>query len=315
MQILARKTTIDGVTIDFLHIRSKHDVAIPILITHGWPGSILEFRHVIDPLTDPTSHNGFLEDSFHLVIPALPGFGFSGKPSGVGWKPPRIAEVWTALMHRLKYKKWYAQGGDWGADVTAELGRSAPEGLAAIHMNSLFFDAKKEIQGAASEEEMTALRLQEEFDQDEAGYAKIHMTRPQTLGYGLADSPVGQAAWIYEKFHGWTDHEGDVESIFSKDEMLDAIMMYWLTNSGASSARIYWEKLDTNAVPISIPVGISWFPADQTFAPKNWCERYYTDLVHFRKVEKGGHFAAWEQPEIFVREVRDCFRKVRERSR
>ena len=204
--------------------------------------------------------------------------------------------------------------GDWGADVTAELGRLEPQGLAAIHINSLFYDVRKEIREGPSAEEKKALQLQEDFDRDEAGYAKIQMTRPQTLGYGLADSPVAQAAWIYEKFHAWSHHEGSVGTIFSKDEMLDAIMLYWLTNAGASSARIYWEKLDTNAVPISIPVGVSWFPRDQTFAPKEWCERYYKDLVHWNEVELGGHFAAWEQPRIFVRELRDCFRKVQERS-
>lgn len=199
--------------------------------------------------------------------------------------------------------------GDWGADITAELGKLAPPGLAAIHMNSLFYDVKKEIKSNPSEAEMTALKLQESFDQDESGYAKIQMTRPQTLSYGLSDSPVGQAAWIYEKLHGWTDHDGNIESIFSKDEMLDTIMLYWLTNS-SSSARIYWEKVDTNAIPIAIPVGVSWFPKDQTFAPREWCERYYSRLIYWREVERGGHFAAWEQPEIFVRELRDCFRNL-----
>ncbi|KAF2237978.1 epoxide hydrolase [Viridothelium virens] len=315
------RTTIFGVAIHFLHIRSRHERALPLLLTHGWPGSVLEFRHVVEPLTEPKTASGgggaeeeeeaeVRKEVFHLVIPSLPGFGFSGKPEEAGWNPGRIARAWAVLMERLGYERWVAQGGDWGADVTAELGRLAPPGLIAIHMNSLFYDVKKEIKGEPSNEELKALKLQEEFDQDEAGYANIQMTRPQTLGYGLVDSPVGQAAWIYEKFHGWSHHDGNVESVFSKDEMLDTIMLYWLTNSAASSARIYWEKLDTNAIPITIPVGASWFPGDQTFAPRQWCERYYSNLIHWKEVEKGGHFAAWEQPGIFVREIQDCFRKV-----
>ncbi|KAI9710741.1 MAG: hypothetical protein M1820_002574 [Bogoriella megaspora] len=258
--------------------------------------------------------SGSEEDAFHLVIPSLPGFGISGKPRDTGWNPERIAKAWAELMWRLGYTRWFAQGGklgDWGVDVTAELGNLTPPGLAGVHMNSLFYNVKKELQGEPSAGELKAVRLQQAFDDDEGAYARLQMTRPQTLGYGLADSPAAQAAWIYEKFHNWTHHDGDVESVFSKDKMLDGIMMYWLTNAGASSALIYWEKIDTNAIPITLPVGISWFPADQTYAPKEWYERYYKNLVHWREVEKGGHSAAWEQPEIFVREIRDCFRKIK----
>ena len=305
-------THIDGVEIYFLHIKSRHPDATPLLLTHGWPGSILEFRHVIEPLTNPTAHGGSEKDAFHLVIPALPGYAFSGTPTEPGWDWRRIARVWIELMRRLGYKQWCAQGGDWGADVTAEIGRLAPEGLIGVHMNSAFFNVREEIPNGkpVTDEEKQAVALQDLWEKDRNGYQKIQGTRPQTVGYGLADSPVAQLAWIYEKLNAWSDHADDEEA-FSIDDMLDNVMLYWWANAGASSARIYWEGDDTTALKIDVPVGVSLFPRDPTLAPREWAERYYRNLVHWKLCEKGGHFASWEQPGLFTREVREWARSFR----
>ncbi|KAF2220584.1 Alpha/Beta hydrolase protein [Elsinoe ampelina] len=303
-------TTIDGGDIYFLHFRSKHEDALPMLITHGWPGSVLEFRHVVPRLVNPEAHGGTSEDAFHLVIPALPGHAFSSKPTGTGWNYHRVARAWGTLMERLGYSDggWVAQGGDWGSHVTSSLGHQAPKGLEGVHMNSIYFETKKEIQTPAKDKKgeeraMHYERHREAFGY--RGYSGQQSTRPQTLGYGLADSPVGQASWIYEKFRDWSQHDGDVGTVFSKDEMLDTIMLYWLTNSATSSARFYWEnKPNTTAWSIDLPVGISWFPGDTSYAPREWCERYWKNIVYWNETERGGHFAAWEQPESFVAEIR-----------
>lgn len=301
------RTEIDGLGIHFLHIRSPHPDALPLLITHGWPGSVLEFHKVIGPLTNPENP----ADAFHLVLPSLPGYGFSDKPADAGWGVERIARAWAELMRRLGYDLWVAQGGDWGASVTVCLGNQAPEGLAGVHFNMLTVmppDLGKDL----DEEEKVAVAAWEQFANVESAYARLQATRPQTIGYALADSPVGQAAWIYEKFQRWSDCDGDPETILSRDEILDDIMLYWLTNAGASSGRLYWESMGSfRPTEIALPVGYSFFPHEITKPPRKWAERVFSNIIHWNALDRGGHFAAFEQPELFVNEVRDCFRKLR----
>ena len=307
------KASIDGEEIHFLHIRSRHESALPMLLLHGWPGSVLEFHKVIQPLVDPEAHGGAKEGAFDLIIPSLPGYGWSSKPSSPGWNLKRMAKAMVALMEALGYDEWVAQGGDWGADICAVLASDhPPKSLKGIHMNTAFFNTRKEIHPPSrpSPPELRAKGKEEAFEKFESGYFKLQATRPQTIGYALADSPIAQAAWIYEKVHTWTQHSGDVEQVLSKYEILDNIMVYWLSNSGASSARLYWEDDDNVALPIDIPVGMSIVPGDLVSAPCEWGERYYSNIVHWREVEMGGHFAAWEVPDLFVREVRDCFRHI-----
>lgn len=308
------KASIDGEEIHLLHVRSKHQSALPLLLLHGWPGSVLEFHKVIQPLIDPEAYGGDGSDAFHLVVPSLPGYGWSSQPKFTGWNLKRMAKAMVTLMEALSYEEWVAQGGDWGADICAVLASDhPPKSLKGIHMNTAFFDTRKEILAPSSPSsgELVARQKEEDFEKLESGYFKLQGTRSQTIGYALADSPVAQAAWIYEKIRSWTEHSGNVEEVLSKDKMLDNIMVYWLSNSGASSARLYWEDDDNTALPIDIPVGVSIFRADLVSAPRAWGERYYSTIVHWREMEKGGHFAAWEVPKLFVREVRDCFRKVR----
>lgn len=305
---------IDGLTIHFLHIRSSESKAMPLLLLHGWPGSVLEFRKVVDKLSDPVRHGASSSDAFHLVIPSLPGYGFSSAPTQSAFKLYDMAKVMAKLMEALGYRRWVAQGGDWGADICAVMAsRRPPESLIGVHVNTAFFDARKEIAGGvpSSDAEELALRKQVLFETQEDGYFKLQATRPQTIGYALADSPMGQAAWIYEKLYMWTQNSGKLEDVLSRDEILDNIMLYWLTNTGASSARLYWEDKDGIDMPIDIPVGVSIFPGDLVYAPRAWGERYYSRLVHWNEVERGGHFAAWEVPDMFIREVRECFRHVR----
>ena len=304
------RTEIDGLGIHFLHIRSPRADALPLLMTHGWPGSVIEFHKVIGPLSDPAAHGGNAGDAFHLVIPSLPGYGFSDKPSATGWGVERIAGAWITLMERLGYDRFVAQGGDWGAAVTTAIGVQRPPSCVAIHLNMV-----SAMQNAAdlpdlTEAEQAALQAFQHFLQEESGYSTQQRTRPQTLAYGLADSPVGQAAWIYEKFFAWTDCGGDPENILSRDEMLDNIMLYWLTASGGSSARLYWESLLSafGPVKVGIPTGCSIFPHEISRPSRRMAERSYTNIIHWNELERGGHFAAFEQPELFVREVRDCFR-------
>jgi pimeloyl-ACP methyl ester carboxylesterase len=305
------RTALDGFGIHFLHVRSPEPDALPMIMTHGWPGSVIEFHKVIGPLVDPVAYGGQAGDAFHLVLPSLPGYAFSEKPTAPGWGFERIARAWAALMDRLGYDRYVAQGGDFGADVVARLGTMRPSGLLAVHLNTLFFDPEREASGDPTPDEQRAAEKARYFEEEEYGYYKEQGTRPQTIGYGLADSPAGQAAWIYEKLQAWTDNPGRVEEILSLDEILDNIMLYWLPNAGASSARLYWENFDDTALPIDLPVGVSQFPADINYAPRSWAERYYHNIIHWRELDRGGHFAAFEQPDLFAREVRDCFRGIR----
>lgn len=307
-------TEIDGLDIHFLHIKSPHRNAMPMVMTHGWPGSILEFMKVIGPLTDPEAFGGRGEDAFHLVIPTLPGFGWSGKPDQPGWGIERIGRAWGQLMARLGYKKWVAQGGDWGSAVTHAIGMSETKHCIAMHTNMPLLSPSPALTAEPTEQEISALAgFQHYFDWD-SGYSKEQSTRPQTIGYGLVDSPVAQCAWIMEKFWCWTDCHGHPENILSRDELLDNVMMYWLPAAGASSARIYWESFSVilAAKPqIHMPVGASVYPHEIFRASKRWCEERYTNLIHYNTLPKGGHFAAFEQPELFVNEIRTCFSKVR----
>lgn len=305
-------TEIDGVAIHFLHIRSPHDNAMPMILSHGWPGSVIEFHKVIGPLSNPTAHGGKPEDAFHLVIPSLPGFGFSGKPPKTGWGVEKIARVWAELMERLGYSRYVAQGGDWGSLVTTRLGEQRPNGLAAIHVN-LPVVLPKDVGTELSAGEAAMLGALQQYERWDSGYSTQQSTRPQTLGYGLADSPAGQAAWIHEKFWKWMDCDGDPLSVLSADEILDNVMLYWLSNSAASSARLYWESYHGGffAVPLELPVGCSIFAKEIYRAPRSWAERCMANLIHWNELPKGGHFAAFEQPGLFVDELRNCFRLVR----
>jgi pimeloyl-ACP methyl ester carboxylesterase len=303
-------TSIDGVDIHFLHVRSKHPDALPMILTHGWPGSIVEFLQCIEPLTNPPDPR----DAFHLVIPSLPGYGFSGKPREKGWNVARIGKAWAVLMQRLGYSRYVAQGGDWGAAVTTAMGKQRPEGLAAIHVNMPLVQPREAIKDPTPEETRTLEQLAN-YAKWENGYAAQQMTRPQTIGYALADSPAGQAAWVYEKFRGWSDvKDAPPESAFSRDALLDNIMLYWLGNAGASSARLYWESFrgGFRAVELHLPTGVSVFPKDIYTAPRIWCERCMHDLIYYNELDRGGHFAAFELPQVFVEELRKCFRKVRQ---
>jgi pimeloyl-ACP methyl ester carboxylesterase len=307
-------TAIDGLGFHFLHVRSKHESALPLLLTHGWPGSMIEFLKVIGPLTDPTAHGGRASDAFHVIVPSLPGYGFSDKPSEPGWNSERIAKAWAQLMRRLGYTRWVAQGGDWGASVTNTLALRKAPGLIAIHLNlPLVIPATLSTEGATSAEREAIAALTRHFT-DGGGYFQQQATRPQTIGYSLADSPVGLAAWVYEKFQKWTDNTGDAESALTRDEILDDITLYWLTNTGASSARLYRENASQsgwNQGIVDFPVGVSIFPKEVFRAPRSWVDKIYPNLIHWNELDKGGHFAALEQPMLFTQELRDCFRKVR----
>jgi epoxide hydrolase len=306
------KTEIDGLDIHFLHVRSKHPNALPLLITHGWPGSVMEFMKVIGPLTDPEAHGGKAEDAFHVIAPSLPGFGFSGKPTEKGWGIPKIAMAWITLMQRLGYDRWVAQGGDWGSAVTTTIGVIKPPGCAAIHVNMPLIYPSPEDMADMTEKEQSAVKALQYYQDWDSGYSKQQATRPQTVGYGLVDSPVGQAAWIYEKMWAWTDNSGAPEDVLSMDEMLDNIMLYWLPGTAASSARLYWESFGSfGSIPLSIPVGVSIYPKEIFRASRRWAEKHMTNIIHWNELDRGGHFAAWEQPALYVDEIRSCFRHVR----
>jgi pimeloyl-ACP methyl ester carboxylesterase len=307
------RTKIDGLNVHFLHVRSPHADALPILITHGWPGSVVEFFKILDPLTNPTAHGGQAQDAFHVVAPSLPGFGFSDRPAERGWNADRIAKAWPELMQRLGYGRYVAQGGDWGSVVTTEMARQRPAGLAAIHLNMPFVIPHPIPTKGLSAEEQRAVDAYQRFLTDGFGYFHLQATRPQTLGYALTDSPVGQAAWIYEKFHAWTDNHGDPEDALTRDDMLDVITLYWLTETAASSARIYLENAGVIGPPtvIEIPVACSNFPGEIVPAPRSWAERVYPNLIHWNDLDRGGHFAAFEEPTLFAQELRDCFRTLR----
>jgi epoxide hydrolase len=302
-------TEIDGLDIHFIHQRSPHDDAFPLVITHGWPGSIAEFQNVIAPLVDPPS--GRAEDAFHVVCPSLPGYGFSGKPSQTGWGVGRIAQAWETLMLRLGYDRYGAQGGDWGAAVTTQIGRNRGHCI-AIHLNMPIARPAAGSGGDLTEDEQQALAAYAEHRQWGTGYSKQQSTRPQTLGYGLVDSPVGQLAWIVEKFWAWTDCDGHPENAVSRDELLDNVMLYWATGSGASSARLYWESFNNFITDgrVELPTGVAAFPKEILRTPRRWCEAAY-NITHWSTMPRGGHFAAFEQPELFVDDVRAFFATVR----
>jgi pimeloyl-ACP methyl ester carboxylesterase len=299
-------TELDGLDIHFLHVRSPHAEARPLILTHGWPGSVIEFLGAIPLLTDPLAHGGAAVDAFHVVVPSLPGYGFSAKPSACGWNAPRVARAWTMLMERLGYDHWFAQGGDWGAIVTACLGAQAPAGLAGIHLNMPMARPTAEDRADPDDEVLAALAAGKHYMDWDSGYSKIQSTRPQTIGYGLVDSPVALAAWIYEKMWAWTDNAGRPEDALSRDTILDNIMLYWLTASGASAARMYWESFTMIGLTgeVDVPAAVSTFPREITKAPRKWAEKLLKNIVYWNAAEKGGHFAAWEQPELFAREVR-----------
>lgn len=304
-------TQIDGLDIHFLHIRSPHAQARPLLMTHGWPGSILEFMKIIPMLTDPTKYGGQAEDAFHLVLPSLPGYGFSGKPTAPGWGVDRIGKAWGQLMARLGYERFGAQGGDWGSAVTIATARYAPEACKGVHVNMVIALPDEEILANANAQEQKALADFAHHQQWGTGYSQQQSTRPQTLGYGLVDSPIGQAAWILEKFQAWSDCNGHPENIFSRTELLDNVMMYWLTASGGSSARLYWESFNTiNPEPFDLPMGASSFPVEIIKPSRRWAEKQYSNIVFWRDHDAGGHFAAFERPDVLAQDIRDCFRAI-----
>jgi pimeloyl-ACP methyl ester carboxylesterase len=323
-------TNIDGVDIHFIHVRSRHQNALPVIITHGWPGSVIEQLKVIGPLTDPTAHGGSADDAFDVVIPSLPGYGFSGRPTGAGWDPDRIARAWTHLMKRLGYARYVAQGGDWGTPISSAMARQNAEGLLGIHIN-LPATVPPEVAAALAGGPVPAGLSDKERAQLEAlmtsgkngnlAYFTMMTARPQTVGYGATDSPAGLAAWVlvHPGFKDWK-YGTDPEQSPTKDDVLDNITLYWLTNTAASAARLYWENGARGSVivaaaqrtsEISLPVAITVFPEDVYRPPETWARRAYRNLIYFREVEKGGHFAAWEEPKLFSAELRDAFRPLR----
>ncbi|MBG6100738.1 pimeloyl-ACP methyl ester carboxylesterase [Micromonospora vinacea] len=320
-------TNIDGVEIHFIHVRSPHENALPLIMTHGWPGSVVELLGVVGPMTDPTAHGGTPEDAFHLVLPSLPGYGFSGEPTEPGWNSARMAQAWAKLMDRLGYPRYVAQGGDVGAAVTDAMGRQAPAGLLGIHVNLLAGAVGiKDKLPANSEQERAALDALKLFSMDGFGYFLEQSTRPQTIGYSLLDSPVGLAAWMldhdtdsyYKISRAFLD--GDPAGGLTRDSILDNITLYWLTGTGASSARWYWEQGRFQAAaqaagqappPVTVPVGFTTFPGEIWAAPRSWAEAVYPGIAYFNEAERGGHFAAWEEPELFTAEVRAAFRPLR----
>ncbi len=298
-------TEIDGLGIHFQHVRSPHDDATPLIITHGWPGSIVEFQKVIGPLTDPTNHGGPAGRAFHLVLPSIPGYGWSGKPAAAGTGVDAIATIWDKVMVRLGYDSYVAQGGDWGSAITTAIGMQNLGHCRAIHVNMPVAGPTPESMADPTPEEMAALEALGYYDKWDSGYSKQQSTRPQTLGYGLTDSPAGQAAWIAEKMWAWTDCDGHPENALTRDEILDNISVYWFTKSAASSARLYWESFaDFGTGTVDIPTACSIFPKEIIRCSRRWADQRYTAINYWNELDKGGHFAAWEQPELFVSELR-----------
>ena len=283
-----------------------------MLQTHGCPGTLVEFQKVIGPHTEPEQYVGDAEDAFHLVVPSLPGFGFSGKPNETGWCVEKIGLAWNELMLKLGYKEYFAQGGDWGAIITTQMGVQNLGNMIGMHVNMPIVAPDPETMSDLSDLEKQALAALQFYQDHDSGYSKQQATRPQTLGYGLADSPIGQAAWILEKFYQWMDCDGHPENIVSRDELLDNVMFYWLNDAGASSARIYWESMGKTGVdPVSVPTSISLFPKEIFKTSERWARKRFVDLRHFNVLDKGGHFAAFERPQQFVTEVRGAFRELR----
>jgi pimeloyl-ACP methyl ester carboxylesterase len=322
-------TEIDGVEIHFIHVRSKHEDALPLIMTHGWPGSVIELLATVGPLTDPTSHGGSPKDAFHLVLPSLPGYGFSGEPAELGWNAGRVAQAWAELMTRLGYTRYVAQGGDVGALVTDTMGRQAPEGLLGIHVN-LLVTVLAGPQPAESEQERAAADQVATFRESGFGYFLEMATRPQTIGYSLLDSPVGLAAWLldhdtdsyYKISRAFVD--GEPAGNLTREQIVDNITLYWLTGTGASAARSYWEDgralaqaLASGQAPpkVALPVGFTTFPGEIWRTPRSWVENSYPNVTYFNEVDKGGHFAAWEEPRLFTEEVRAAFSSLRDEAR
>lgn len=305
------QTNINDLDIHFIHQKSPHPNAYPLVITHGWPGSIIEFHKVIQPLVNPTKHGGKAEDAFHVICPSLPGYGFSGKPTVSGWGVEKIAQTWDQLMIRLGYGNYGAQGGDWGAAVTTQIGRNVGH-CDGIHINMPIGRPTPESLQDPTDEEKSALEGLTYYQEWDSGYSKQQSTRPQTLGYGLVDSPVGQMAWIIEKFWSWMDCDGHPENTLTRDELLDNVMLYWLTASGASSARLYWESFGSfgGGDKVEIPTGVASFPKEIIRSPRRWCEQSY-NITHWTTMPKGGHFGAFEQPELFVNDLRTFFKTIR----
>jgi epoxide hydrolase len=313
------RTTIDGLGIHFLHVRSPHADALPLVITHGWPGSIVEFLKVIGPLTDPTAHGGEAADAFHVVCPSPPGYGFSDKPARPGWGIEQIARAWRVLMARLGYDRYGAQGSDWGTSISASLGRQDAAHVAGIHLMPPLAPPDPETLDQLTEKERAALASLEHSAEWDSGYSTEHATRPQTIGYALVDSPAALCAWIVEKFWAWSDCDGHPENVFTRDELLDNVMLYWLPRTGASSARLYWESIrkvnewisGTATDTVDVPTGCSIFPKELQRPSRRWAEKRFLDIRYWNEPPRGGHFAAFEQPELFVEEVRSFFRLVR----
>lgn len=322
-------TKIDGVEIHFIHVKSKHKNAMPLILSHGWPGSVFEFMSVIEPLTNPTAYGGKAEDAFDVIIPSLPGFGFSGKPTEAGWNNDRIAKAWIVLMNRLGYKNYVAQGGDWGAGIVHSMAMQAPKGLLAIHSNlpatlpneaGMALGGNTVPEGFSAKERAAFEQLNHAIKSGGFIYKTTMETRPQGVSYGLTDSPVGLAAWffLHPGFDNWS-YGNDPKQLPTKDQVLDDISLYWLTGSAGSAAQIYWENRNINLISagimksdqITIPVAVSTFPQDVYASPESWAKRAYKNLIYFNEVEKGGHFAAWEQPELFTHEIRAAFKTVR----
>jgi epoxide hydrolase len=313
------RTEIDGLGIHFLHLRSPEPDALPLVLTHGWPGSIIEFGKVVGPLTDPAAHGGDPADAFHVVCPSLPGYGFSDRPSGPGWGIGRIASAWTVLMQRLGYRRFGAAGSDWGTSISTELARLVPDRLAGIHLVPPLAPPDPDTFGSLTDRERAALASLEHAAEWESGYSRVHATRPQTVGYGLVDSPVALAAWVIEKFRSWSDCDGHPENVLSRDELLDNLMLYWLPGTGAASARLYWESIrqvdewiSGSGVPatVDVPVGCSVFPKEIHRPSRRWAEKRFTDIRYWNEPPRGGHFAAFEQPGLFVADIRAFFRTV-----
>jgi len=317
-------TEIDGVDIHFIHVRSPHEHAMPLVMTHGWPGSVVELLEVVAPLTDPTAHGGRPDDAFDLVLPSVPGYGFSGEPTDIGWDPGRVARAWAELMRRLGYTRYVAQGGDLGAAVTDAMGRQAPDGLLGVHINLLLALLAVGPPPPETEKDRAALAAIATFNTTGMGYFIEQATRPQTIGYALLDSPVALAAWMLD--HDTDSYEkisraflgGEPAGHLTRERIVDNIALYWLTRTGASAARAYWENGRAAALaagqappPLSLPVGFSAFPGEIFQAPRSWVKKVYPNVIYYNEPEKGGHFAAWEEPELFAAEVRAAFRTLR----
>ena len=313
------RTVIEGLGIHFLHVRSPHAKALPLVVTHGWPGSIIEFLKVIGPLTDPTAHGGDAADAFHLVCPSLPGYGFSDKPVRPGWGVERIAAAWAVLMRRLGYERYGAQGSDWGTSISAGIGQQDAEHVAGIHLTPPLAPPDPATFDDLTDRERAALASLERSAEWDSGYSQEQATRPQTIGYALVDSPTALCAWIVEKFWAWTDCNGHPENALTRDELLDNVMLYWLPRTGASSARLYWESIrqvnqwisGTSTDTVAVPTGCSIFPKELQRPSRRWAEKRFPDIRYWNEPDRGGHFAAFEQPQLFVNEVRSCFRLVR----